>query len=155
MDEPGRGRGNDRGGRGRGGRGGRGGRNSFGGGDDQQRPSNCYKCGEEGHWANKCTNIANRGQANTGNGTQANKNLNKDALMIVKLKKKVHDLKDILNNKELELSDLRKLMKSTKLKEMEIENRTILSECFRLRAIAENSIKLSGEIDVEKMRRDR
>ena len=44
----------------------------------------------------------------TSNGTQANKNLNKEILMIVKLKKNVFDLKDILNNKEVELRELRK-----------------------------------------------
>ena len=31
----------------------------------------------------------------------------------------------------------------------------ILGECYRLRGIAENSIRLSGELDVERMKRER
>lgn len=46
-------------------------------------------------------------------------------------------------------------MKNTKIKELEIENRAIMQECFRLRGIAENSMRLSGELDVERMTKER
>ena len=48
-----------------------------------KRGTACFKCGEEGHWANKCTNIANRGQANTGKGTQANTGNGTQAMILL------------------------------------------------------------------------
>jgi D-serine dehydratase len=60
-------------------------------------------------------------------------------------------LKDILTLKDQELYDLKKTLKSTKIKELEIETKAIMTECLRLRGITENAIKLSGELDVERM----
>lgn len=57
----------------------------------------------------------------TASGTQAKNNLNKDILMLVKLKKKVYELRDHLALREAEIIDLKKTLKSTKLKELEIE----------------------------------
>jgi len=38
--------------------------------------------------------------------------------MVIKLKRKVYELKDLLNLKEFEISDLNKMLKSTRMKEL-------------------------------------
>lgn len=55
----------------------------------------------------------------TSQGTIAKNNLNKDVLLIVNLKKKVQELKDEISNKDNEIIELRKDLKSTKMKELE------------------------------------
>jgi hypothetical protein len=75
--------------------------------------------------------------------------------MLIKLKRQVYDLKDILMQKDHELIDLKKTLKSTKIRELEVEIKAIMQECLRLRGITENAIKLSGELDVERMKRER
>ena len=87
----------------------------------------------------------------TSAGTPAKNNLNKDVLLMINLKREVSDLKDIIYQKEAEILDLKKDIKSTKIKELEIDLRTYMQECSRLRKIAEHSIRLSGEIDLKRM----
>ena len=87
----------------------------------------------------------------TSAGTPAKNNLNKDVLLMINLKREVSDLKDIIYQKEAEILDLKKDIKSTKIKELEIDLRTYMQECGRLRKIAEHSIRLSGEIDLKRM----
>lgn len=87
----------------------------------------------------------------TSAGTPAKQNLNKDVLLIINLKREVQDLKDVIYQKEAEILDLKKDIKSTKIKELEIDLRTYMQECSRLRKIAEHSIRLSGEIDLKRM----
>ena len=87
----------------------------------------------------------------TSAGTPAKNNLNKDVLLMITLKREVSDLKDIIYQKEAEILDLKKDIKSTKIKELEIDLRTYMQECSRLRKIAEHSIRLSGEIDLKRM----
>jgi len=43
--------------------------------------------------------------------------------------------------------------KYTKIEEVEAEARAYQEECLRLRRIAENSIKTSGEIEIKHLRR--
>lgn len=73
----------------------------------------------------------------TLNGNQAGLNLNKDALLLINLKREVQDLKDQLYLKDDELTGLRMSMKLTKLKELETELRLYVAECLRLRKITE------------------
>ncbi|CDW90055.1 UNKNOWN [Stylonychia lemnae] len=87
----------------------------------------------------------------TSQGTFAKNNLNKDALLIINLKRQVQDLKDNVFNKDAEIYDLKKEIKSTKIKELEIELKTYMQECLRLRQITEQAIKFSGEIDLKKI----
>lgn len=68
----------------------------------------------------------------TANGQAAKNNLNKDVLLMINLKKQVQDLKDQLINKDNEIVDLKKDIKSTKIKELEIELKTYMQECLRL-----------------------
>jgi precorrin-2 methylase len=79
--------------------------------------------------------------------------VNKDVLLIINLKRQVQDLKDTLQNKDHEILLLNKDIKSTKIRELEMELRTYMQECLRLRAITQQSIKLSGEIDLKRMQR--
>jgi len=69
----------------------------------------------------------------TAAGTPAKSNLQKEILMVIKLKKKVYELKDVLNMKEFEIADMKKMLKSSKIKELEIEAKAYMSECVRLR----------------------
>ncbi len=73
--------------------------------------------------------------------------------MVIKLKKKVYELKDVLNMKEFEIADMKKMLKSSKIKELEIEAKAYMSECVRLRQVCEQAIKASGEIDLERIRK--
>lgn len=87
----------------------------------------------------------------TASGTQAKNNLNKDVLMLIKLKRQVYDMKDAIAQRDHEIIDLQKTLKSTRIKELEIEVKMYQQECLRLRGITENAIRLSGELDVERM----
>ena len=58
-------------------------------------------------------------------------------LLIVNLKRQVQDLKDTLYTKDNEIVDLKKEIKSTKIKELEIELKVYMQECLRLRNITE------------------
>jgi len=89
----------------------------------------------------------------TLNGNQAGMNLNKDALLMINLKREVHDLKDQLYLKDDEVLGLRMSMKLTKLKELETELRLYVAECLRLRKITQQAVALSGEIDLSRMHR--
>jgi len=80
----------------------------------------------------------------------AKANLNKDTLLLVNLKRQVQDLKDQIYIKDAEILDYKKTMKSTKIKEMEVELKTYMTECLRLRSVTETAVKLSGEIDLKK-----
>ena len=61
-------------------------------------------------------------------------------------------MRDSMTVKDFEINDLKKLIKSTKIKELEVELKVYMQECVRLRQITERSIKLSGELDVNRMR---
>ncbi|TNV85398.1 hypothetical protein FGO68_gene15267 [Halteria grandinella] len=89
----------------------------------------------------------------TLNGAQASSNLNKDALLLINLKREVQDLKDQLYLKDDEITSLRMSMKLTKLKELETELRLYVAECLRLRKITEQAVRLSGEIDLQRLER--
>lgn len=89
----------------------------------------------------------------TLNGNQAGMNLNKDALLMINLKREVQDLKDQLYLKDDEVLGLRMSMKLTKLKELETELRLYVAECLRLRKITQQAVALSGEIDLSRMQR--
>lgn len=69
----------------------------------------------------------------TTTGALAKNNLNKDVLLIINLKKQVQDLKDSIYNKDSEILELKKDIKSTKIKELETELKTYMQECLRLR----------------------
>lgn len=56
---------------------------------------------------------------------------------MVNLKRQVQDLKDTLYTKDNEIVDLKKEIKSTKIKELEIELKVYMQECLRLRNITE------------------
>ena len=60
-------------------------------------------------------------------------------------------MKDTIYSKDNEIVDLKKEIKSTKVKELEIELKVYMQECLRLRSITEQAIKLSGEIDLKKL----
>lgn len=87
----------------------------------------------------------------TSNGQAAKNNLNKDVLLIINLKKQVQDLKDQAIDKDNEIVELKKDIKSTKIKELESELKTYMQECLRLRSVTEHAIKMSGEIDLHRM----
>lgn len=65
----------------------------------------------------------------TANGNQAGLNLNKDALLMINLKREVQEQKDQLYLKEDEITGLRMSMKLTKVKELETELRIYVAEC--------------------------
>mmetsp|Transcript_15089 Transcript_15089/g.10963 ORF Transcript_15089/g.10963 Transcript_15089/m.10963 type:complete len:153 (-) Transcript_15089:1435-1893(-) len=88
----------------------------------------------------------------TAAGTQAKSNLKKEVLMAIKLKRKVYELRDILAQREFELADLKKVLKSTRMRELEVEARMYMGECMRLRQVCEHAVKMSGEIDLEKIK---
>lgn len=69
----------------------------------------------------------------TANGAPAKNNINKDVHLIINLKKQVQDLKDTIYVKDSEILDLKKDIKSTKIKELEVELKTYMQECLRLR----------------------
>lgn len=73
--------------------------------------------------------------------------------MLIKLKRQVYDLKDIISQKDFELVDLKKTLKSTKISELEMECKAYMQECVRLRGITERAIYMSGEIDLDKIRK--
>lgn len=89
----------------------------------------------------------------TAAGTPAKSNLNKDVLMLVKLKRQVYDMKDLISQKDFEIFDLKKTLKSTKISELEMETKAYMQECIRLRGLAEKAIYMSGELDVERMKK--
>ncbi len=72
-------------------------------------------------------------------------------LLIVNLKRQVQDLKDSIYVKDSDIADLKKEIKSTKIKELEIELKVYMQECLRLRGITDQAIKLSGEIDLKRI----
>jgi hypothetical protein len=51
----------------------------------------------------------------TASGSEAKQNINKDALMIVNLRREVENLKDQIYNKEDEIAALKMSMKGTKI----------------------------------------
>jgi len=75
--------------------------------------------------------------------------------MIVRLKKLVNDLKDTVCQKSLEIVDLKRNIKVSRANEYEMEINVYKAECQRLRAICENSIRISGELDLDKLNKER
>jgi len=71
--------------------------------------------------------------------------------MLLKVKQQVIELKEIVAVKDQELNNLKKNMKSTKMREMDIQLKMYMSECIRLREMTENAIKASGEIEVNQI----
>ena len=62
-------------------------------------------------------------------------------------------MKEVVQQKDSELVELKRNLKSTKMRETDIQLKMYMSECIRLRAITENAIKASGEIDMGKIQR--
>ena len=62
-------------------------------------------------------------------------------------------MKDILSQKDFEIIDLKKTVKATKINELELETKAYMQECVRLRKISERAVQMSGEIDLEKIKR--
>jgi len=67
----------------------------------------------------------------------------------MKLRRRVHELQDILRQRDQELNDVRRTLKATKLREVEVECRHYMQECQRLRQIAEQTIQQSGQVEYE------
>ena len=89
----------------------------------------------------------------TANGNKARHNLNKDALILISLKREVETLKDQLFQKEDEVTGLKMSMKMTKIQELETELRMYVGECMRMRRMTETAVKMSGEIDLNRLTR--
>jgi hypothetical protein len=89
----------------------------------------------------------------TLNGSEAGKNLNRDHLLLLNLKREVYTLKDQLYARDDEIVVLKMNSRFSKIQELETELKAYVAECMRLRKMTENAIKLSGEIDVMKIQR--
>jgi hypothetical protein len=72
----------------------------------------------------------------TASGTPSKSNLNKDVLLMINLKREVENLKDTIYSNNTEILDLKKQIKSTKVRELEVEIKSYMQECVRLRGIA-------------------
>lgn len=62
-------------------------------------------------------------------------------------------MKDKLLEREDAIVQLKRDVRYTKIQEIESEARAYATECLRLRQIAEEAVKISGEIDLKHLRR--
>lgn len=89
----------------------------------------------------------------TASGNEARHNLNKDALMLVRLKREVEQLKDQVLERDDEIASIKMSVKMTKIQELEAELKVYVGECARMRKVAEAAVKGSGEVDVARVTR--
>ena len=65
----------------------------------------------------------------------------KDSYLTTALKRQIKDLKTSLNEKDDEIASFKKNFKNTKIIELDIELRSYMDECLRLRRLLEDTIK--------------
>ena len=61
---------------------------------------------------------------------------------MLKLKKQLNEMKELLQQKSQEVIDLNKNMKSSKVQELQIETQVYQNECLKLRNVAERAVNI-------------
>jgi len=89
----------------------------------------------------------------SSSGQQPKNNINRETMFGLKIKRQYVEQKQVLKERERELTDLQRTVKNTKISELDIQLRVSMSENVRLRGLVEQYINRSGEVEVNKIKR--